>query len=328
MRKRHGFTLVEVLVVIGIIGVLLSLLLPALATARQQARYIRWQAFSRDMSMDPHIGLLYNFQNDAGQTTITNMATGNADDPSFVPSTLNGQLLDWTNSFQTPTAARVTSLWSNYGRFKGKPAATFSNNGVYISVGQVGLEAERLAALLKKSQQVTVIIWVYIPPNQTGQEASALFWEQSPGNNTNLRALNVHLPWSNAVYWDAVFNTSGLDRASVAFTQGADSPWSLWCFTKDTRAGTMKIYQNGVLVQYQTGMTQQFQNFDSTPPTNNDQGNLVIGYCPGTAGMLGTIDEIAIFDADLSVDPVGGTGPTTIGSVAQRFADMYTMGSN
>ena len=82
---RRGFSVLELLVVISIISLLISLLLPVFANARERGRFIKWAGYSQNLRNDQDITLYFNFEQQNGTETnafnravVRNRAAGNA----------------------------------------------------------------------------------------------------------------------------------------------------------------------------------------------------------------------------------------------------------
>ncbi|MEM6315453.1 MAG: prepilin-type N-terminal cleavage/methylation domain-containing protein [Planctomycetota bacterium] len=121
-RNRHGFTLVELLVVIGIIALLISILLPSLQRARQSAVNIQCLAQQREIGT---FFLLYAGEYDQTLPFSRKGSTETHPEAAIQAAYPNGTTYIWSTTFLLPYAVEDPDALNNVNYLSPDDASVF-----------------------------------------------------------------------------------------------------------------------------------------------------------------------------------------------------------
>ncbi len=205
------------------------------------------------------------------------------------------------------------SAGNAHGRTRGKPSYTQGVYGKAISFGgyKDAVEITDAANLFSKiSTAITIAFWQY--GTDSPHHTDTLFCSNyTYGGDGPAIAINLGCWRQPGEYnWDCGSPWSFENRLSGNHRYASEwmGRWNHWAFTKDVKAGMMKIYLNGVLYDSRTGT--------NSPISGITSFEIGSGWYGGYDGM---IDDFRIYDYALTQPEIAYVATNGTGIFDQRL---------
>jgi len=250
-RKRsHAFTLVELLVVIGIIALLVSILLPALNRARRQAATVQCSSNMRQLA---HAMLMYIQDNKGVMPPAVVYASNGGADLNLYPSGWSWStelvkqkyiIADTASVYHAPGSTTADKVFSRDSVFRCPEGRDEdAGNG---GAGDWPTDAKNNCFVINNDTEsaadgVGVASWYQLNARNDSASNSWVTGDRvSPfmGWQSNTRTLQAKLKLPD---WQRNLNMVRKSSATVMMIEGADQNW--WDATPSTKYGNLSQYK-------------------------------------------------------------------------------------